>query len=459
MATDSRTLKLAILGEVKDLSASLNKGSAEVQTFGDKISKFGKVAGAAFLAAGVAAVAYAGKLAVDGVKAAIEDEAAQLRLAASLKNVTGATDAQIAATEDYILKTSLANGVTDDELRPSLDRLVRSTKDVAEAQKLQSLALDIAAATGKSLTQVSESLAKAHDGNFGSLKRLGVSIDENIIKSKDFDAATAVLASTFQNQASIQADTFNGKMNRLKVAFDEGKETVGGFILDAITPMVSLFVDKAIPAIADFAGNLKENVLPILIAVYEFVKGLFSPIIEGIREAFSKVSDALGKNSTELNKFLGFAKAIYEFAKTYLAPFIGEVLGAAFKVLGVAISAVINLFSSLVSLIDKAYKGLVAFVNFIKNNPVTQGVSGLFGGGRAMGGPVSAGTTYLVGENGPELFTSSTAGTIIPNQGMGGNTFNITVNGALDSEGTARTIVNILNRSQARGSLGAGAFA
>jgi hypothetical protein len=460
MATDSRTLKLAILGEVKDLSASLNKGTTEVQTFGDKITKFGKVAGAAFAAAGVAAVAYAGKLAVDGVKAAIEDEAAQLRLAASLKNVTGATDAQIAATEDYILKTSLANGVTDEQLRPSLDRLTRSTKSVEEAQKLQSLALDIAAATGKSLTQVSESLAKAHDGNFGSLKRLGVSIDENIIKSKDFDAATAVLASTFKDQASIQADTFNGKMNRLKVAFDEGKETVGGFILDAITPMVSIFVDKAIPAISEFAGNVKDNVLPILVAVYEFVKGLFTPIIEGIREAFSKVSDELGKNSTELNKFLVFAKAIYEFAKTYLAPFIGEVLGAAFKVLGVAISAVINLFSSLVNLIDRAYKGLVAFVNFIKNNPVTQGIAGVFGGGRASGGPVSAGTTYLVGENGPELFTSSTSGTIIPNQGgMGGNTFNITVNGALDSEGTARTIVNILNRSQARGSLGAGAFA
>jgi hypothetical protein len=460
MATDSRTLKLAILGEVKDLSASLNKGSAEVQTFGDKISKFGKVAGAAFLAAGVAAVAYAGKLAVDGVKAAIEDEAAQLRLAASLKNVTGATDATIAATEDYILKTSLANGVTDDELRPSLDRLVRSTKDVAEAQKLQSLALDISAATGKSLTQVSESLAKAHDGNFGSLKRLGVSIDENIIKSKDFDAATAVLASTFKDQASIQADTFNGKMNRLKVAFDEGKETVGGFILDAITPMVSLFVDKAIPAISEFAGNFKDNVLPILISVYEFVKGLFTPIIEGIREAFANVSKAVGSNSTELNKFLVFVKAIYEFSKTYLAPFIGEVLGAAFKVLGVAISGVIGFFSNLVNVIDKAYKAIVAFVNFVKNNPVTQGIAGVFGGGRASGGPVSAGTTYLVGENGPELFTSSTAGTIIPNQGgASGNTFNITVNGALDSEGTARTIVNILNRSQARGSLGAGAFA
>lgn len=460
MASDSRTLKLAILGEVKDLSASLNKGTSEVQTFGDKLSKFGKIAGAAFLAAGAAAVAYAGKLAVDGVKAAIEDEAAQLRLAASLKNVTGATDAQIAATEEYILQTSLANGVTDDELRPSLDRLVRSTKDVAEAQKLQSLALDIAAATGKSLTQVSESLAKAHDGNFGSLKRLGVSIDENIIKSKDFDAATAVLASTFKDQASIQADTFDGKMRRLKVAFDEGKETVGGFILDAITPMVSLFVDKAIPTIAEFAGNLKENVLPILKSIWEFVSGFFTPIVEGIREAFNSVSEAVDNNSTELNKFARFIKAIYEFGVTYLAPFIGEVLGAAFKVLGVAISGVIGFFSSLVKIIDRAYSAIVSFVNFVRNNPVTKAVGGVFGGGRAMGGPVSAGTTYLVGENGPELFTSSTSGTIIPNNKMGGgNTINITVNGALDSEGTARTIVDILNRSQARGSLGAGAFA
>ena len=113
------------------------------------------------------------------------------------------------------------------------------------------------------------------------------------------------------------------------------------------------------------------------------------------------------------------------------------------------------------SIIDKAYKAIVAFVNFVKNNPITQGIASVFGGGRAAGGPVSAGTTYLVGENGPELFTSSSSGTIIPNGAMGGSgtTINLTVNGALDAEGTARTIINILNRSQARGSLGSGAFA
>lgn len=448
MATDSRTLKLAILGEVKDLSASLNKGTSEVQTFGDKLSKFGKIAGAAFLAAGAAAVAYAGKLAVDGVKAAIEDEAAQLRLAASLKNVTGATDATIAATEDYILKTSLATGVTDEELRPSLDRLVRATKDVAEAQKLQTLALDIAAGTGKSLESVTNALAKAHEGNTAALGKLGTGIDKVSLKSMSFDEITQSLAGTFKDQASVQADTFDGKMRRLSVAFDEGKETVGGFILDAITPMVSLFVNKAIPTIAEFAGNLKENVLPILVSIWEFVSGFFTPVVEGIREAFANVSKAVSNNSTELNKFFVFAKAIFEFGKTYLAPFIGEVLGAAFKVLGVAISGVIGFFSSLVNIIDKAFKALVAFVNFIKNNPVTQGIAGVFGGGRAAGGPVSAGTTYLVGENGPELFTSSSSGTIIPNNAMGGSgtTVNITVNGALDPISTARQIANLLNR-------------
>jgi hypothetical protein len=462
MASGSRTLKLSILADIDDLKKNLNTGSNDVQGFGDKLSKFGKIAGAAFLAAGIAAVAYAGKLAIDGVKAAIEDEAAQLRLATSLKNVTGATDETIAATEDYILKTSLANGVTDDELRPSLDRLVRSTKDVAEAQKLQSLALDIAAATGKSLTQVSESLAKAHDGNFGSLKRLGVSIDENIIKSKDFDAATAVLASTFKDQASIQADTFEGKMSRLKVAFSEAKETVGAFILDAITPIVTIIVDKVVPAVQNFIDSIggKDGLQNSFTQYIELAKTIFVPIIEGIKKAFDSVKDAVMDNKESF-------ETLWKFIKDYLAPFLGVVFKAAIEGIGVAlgilvrvVATVVDVFDKVFSSIKKAFDLLKAFVNFIRDNPVTQGISGVFGGGRASGGPVSAGTTYLVGENGPEFFTSSTSGTIIPNQGgRGGNTFNITVNGALDSEGTARTIVNILNRSQARGSLGAGAFA
>jgi hypothetical protein len=82
-----------------------------------------------------------------------------------------------------------------------------------------------------------------------------------------------------------------------------------------------------------------------------------------------------------------------------------------------------------------------------------------FGGGRAMGGPVSGGTAYMVGERGPELFVPKGSGTIIPNRSSAGATINLTVNGAIDAEGTARTIINVLNNSAARGTLGAAGFA
>jgi len=143
---------------------------------------------------------------------------------------------------------------------------------------------------------------------------------------------------------------------------------------------------------------------------------------------------------------------------------IGKILGTAFDVLGSAISFVIGLFANLVSVVNSAFNAIKNIVNFIKNNPVTQAIGGaidnVFGGGRAMGGPVSRGTSYVVGERGPELFVPNASGKIIPNGGStsGGNTINLTVNGAIDAEGTARTIIDVLNRSTSRGTLGAGQF-
>lgn len=473
----NRTLKLSILGDVDNLRKSLDTGSKDVQTFGDKITDFGKIAGAAFAAAGVAAAAYAGKLAVDGVKAAIEDEAAQAKLATTLKNVTGATNDQIKAVEDQILKTSLLTGKTDEELRPSLDRLLRSTKDVEEAQKLQNLALNIAAGTGKDLGAVSEALGKAYDGNLGALKRLGVGIDDSIIKSKDFDAAAAALALTFKDQATIQAETFAGKMDRLKVAFDEGKETVGSFILDAITPLVTFVTESVIPMIQEFSTEMgenlapvftdfsvffKESLIPIIKAWWEFltktvIPGItktVEPIIKGLFKAFDSIATAIKNNEENLTPLYTLFVTVAGFISKTLAPALGTVLGAALQVVGKLISGLITGFGKLVVLINDVVDGIKAIINLVKNNPIVQGISGaissIFGGGRAAGGPVNAGTTYLVGEKGPELFTPSNSGNIIPNNRLsaasGGNTININVTGAMDPVGVARQIASILNR-------------
>lgn len=460
----NRTLKLSILGDVDNLRKSLDSGSKDVQTFGDKITGFGKVAGAAFLAAGAAAAAYAGKLAIDGVKSAIEDEAAQAKLATTLRNVTDATDTQIAATEKYITQTALAFGVTDEQLRPSLDRLVRSTKDVEEAQKLQTLALDIAAGTGKDLGAVSEALGKAYDGNLGALKRLGVGIDEDIIKSKDFDAATAALSETFAGQATIQAETFEGKLARLNVAFDEGKETVGAYILDAVTPLVETVVNKVIPAFDNIATTIGEDVAPVFSDFFTVIKDIATPIFEGLEKVFNSVKESLVANKDEFSAFFVIIKDIFNFVKKFLAPVFGETLKVAFTVLAAGIKPLISAFASVAGFIADAYNGLKNFINLVAKNPLVKGISGvvsnIFGGGKAAGGPVTGGTTYLVGEKGPELFTPGSSGNIIPNNrlGGGGSTINITVNGALDAEGTARQIVDILNRATARGGSGSRAL-
>jgi hypothetical protein len=409
MAGQSRTLKLSILADIDNLKKNLNSGSNEVEGFGTKLGGFAKKAGAAFAVAGAAAAAYAGKLLVDGVKAAIEDEAAQAKLATTLKNVTGATNNQIKAVEDYITQTALANGITDEKLRPSLDRLIRSTKDATKAQELQSLALDIAAGTGKDLQAVSEALGKAYDGNLGALRKLGVGIDDSIIKSKNFDAAAAALSKTFEGQASQQAETFAGKMARLNVAFDEAKETVGSYVLDAITPLVSNIVNKGIPALSDFANNLgktlgpafgqivkvvRDDLLPILVSWWTFlykevipaIGSVVGPILEGLKSAFDKIKKAITDNEAELQPFYDALAKVWDFIKKYLAPLLGGTFKLALETIGTIVGGLVTTFGKLVTLISNAINKLKEFVNFIKDNPVTRFFGGITGASFTAGG-------------------------------------------------------------------------
>ena len=482
-------VKITFDADFDELKKGVKGAQTEVEGFSDRIGKFGKVAAAAFAAAAVAAVAYAGKLAIDGVKSAIADEAAQKKLALTLQNVTGATNAQVKATEAYISKTQLAFGVSDELLRPSLERLARATGDVEKAQKLQTLALDISAGSGKSLEAVSNALAKAQEGNTAALGKLGVGLSAATLKTLSMDEITKKLADTFKDQATAQADTFQGKMLRLSEAFNEGKETVGSFILDAITPLVSGFVDKVIPALSKMSESLGKDlkepmnaikgvivdfVIPAFKALYSylfdyvipFLVNVFGPALTGLNNAWNKIKDAIDDNSKELTPLFTLFKSVANFVRDYLAPVIGTVLKVAFEVIGTLVAGLVTGVGKLVSFFDDLIGKVRSFIQLVKDNPIVQGIGGLidrvFGGGKAAGGMVAGGTSYLVGERGPEIFTPSGSGNIIPNNklgGGGGSVYNITVNGAIDPEGTARTIVNILNNSNYRGTLGAGAFA
>jgi hypothetical protein len=485
MADGSRTLKLSILADVDNLKKGLTDAGTDTETFGGKLSGFGKAAGAAFAVAGAAALAYAGTLLVDGVKAAVEDEAAQVKLATAIKNVTDATDATIASVESYITQTALAVGVSDDELRPSFARLVKSTGDVEAAMKLQGIALDASVGSGKSLETTSNLIAKAFDGNTAALAKLDIGLTAAELKTMSFDEAIAAVTATYEGSANAAADTFAGKIDRLKIAFDEGKETVGAFVLDAITPLVTIFVDKVIPTLSTLATDIGEDLQPVfetlgtffkdtfipgLTALYDYVnkyivpifKATLTPIIQGVKNIFTAIGTAVSDN-TGFFKLLGAGLTAFLVIAKPFATFIGTTFKLAFSGVALIISGVSKAIQGVVAGINAAIKVvnlLIKGYNIVNNlKPGSKDLQEI--PMLATGGLANANQPYIVGERGPELFVPSGNGRVIPNSklGSGGGNIYINVSGAIDQEGTARRIVDVLNNSFYRGTNGANALA
>ena len=465
MAGQSRTLKLSILADVDQLKKSLAQANGDVDDSSSKMGEFSKKAGMAFAASGAAAAAYAIKIGVDGVKAAIEDEAAQVKLANALKSATGATQAQIKATEDQILKMSLATGVSDDKLRPALQRIALSTGDLSKAQDLLSVALDVSTSTGKPLEAVANAIGKAYDGNTAALGKLGIGLSSAELKTMSFTDVQSKLTDLFGGAAAANAETYAGRLDRLKVTFDEAKETIGYKLLPIIQQLVDFIVSKVVPALGQFA------------------------------DFFKPITDAIDNNKEAFTEFIGFIQK-------YVVPVLVTVLGGAFKVVGEIAGGIINVIGAVISGLNSLISGAVAGINalirvynsipFLPNVstisapsisvpsvtipkgttpsvtipkvvvPNVSGGSTSSSSGTSGGGVSSAAMGAVMAGGG---FTDSQNAARLAAQGAGGFTdsqnaarINLTVNGAIDAEGTARTIINVLNDSFYRGTGGAGAL-
>jgi hypothetical protein len=251
--------------------AGVNKAIADFKKLENNGQKASFAIKKAAVPAGLA-IAALGAVAFDAVKAFAEDEAAAEKLGLTLQNVTYATDAQIASVEQFITKTSMAAAVADDELRPALDKLVRGTGDVAQAQDLLTLALDVSAGTGKDLGAVADALSKAYNGNFTALKKLDPALASLIEEGADADDVFGRLAGTFKNQASTAANTTSGKMKNLSIQMGEFKESIGA----AVAPLI----EKMLPALLKFSTFAQENTK--LIVILGAVIGTFALAIIGL---------------------------------------------------------------------------------------------------------------------------------------------------------------------------------
>lgn len=475
-----RPLTILLQGDTSGLGKALQEAQTGLGKFSKQVDKAAKVAAVAF--AGVAAAGF------DAARAAAEDEVSASKLATTLKNVTGATAAQVKATEDYITKTSLAVGIADDELRPAFARLVRSTDSAEQAQGLLNKALDISAATGKPVSVVAEALGKAYDGNTKALGKLGLGIDAATLKSGDLGAIMEEVDKKTKGAAQTNANTAQGSFNRMTVAINEAKESIGYGLLPYVTqlasglqtiaPLIANNADLILKLSAAVAGT-SATILGLKFAIdaLEIAMKVAAFTSAALKIAYLTVAAAAGSASAAQQlAYLTYVKSTaaaigYRVAMLAQAAASGVATAAQYALnlamslnpVGALVIGIAALGAAMViaykkvepfrDLVDSLWEKIKGIVKTISESKLGQAVGKLLGvEARATGGPVRQGRTYLVGENGPELFTATgSSGSISPAGSFGsGQVVNITINGAVDAEGTRRQLEQLFQRSSRR---------
>ena len=258
----------------------------------------------------------------DAAGAAIEDEKSVVALEKALQNLGLAHKS--AGVEDFIGKLTMATGVADDELRPAYQKLVTATGDVTKSQKLLQLAMDISAGTGKDLASVSQALSKASLGNVAALTRMGVPLDANIIKNKDFAAVVDSLSKKFDGQAAAAADTYGGKLKRLQTAADEAKEAIGYQLM------------KALDGVSESMGGV----------------GGAQDVITGFGEATSNLVYGVGKVVEAIGRMTAELKNSKDEGTNF-----GDIFQTTAGILGVFIPGMAEATNAVVGFIDASERG------------------------------------------------------------------------------------------------------
>jgi hypothetical protein len=409
----------------------------QLETNGQK-AQFAIKKAAVPAAAGLAAL---GVALFDATKGAIEDDAAQQKLALQLRNSAGATDLQISATESWISAQGRALGVTDDELRPSLARLVSQTHDVTKAQELASLAMDVSQGTGKSLSAVTEALAKAAGGSTTALAKLSPELKQMAKDGATADEMMAALSGTFMDQASTAADTAQGQFKRLGVALSETKESIGAALLPAVEAVLPLLT-----SFGNWAQDHPEILLAIGAAIATIAAAIVAVNIAMALNPFSMIAIAV----VGLGALLVVAYKKFSPFKTVVDDVFGAIKFWITEVTIPAIKTMLTVFKTVFNGIASIWNNTVGKISF----EIPNWVPGIGGKGFDMpnipmlanGGIVSSPTLALIGERGPEA--------VIPLSQMGnmGGGVNVTIQAGLVStpDQMGQLVIEAIQRAQRR---------
>lgn len=242
---------------------ALKKAKQDVNVFDKQVKKLGGTLAAAF---SVRAITRFGK---EAVKAFAADEKAAKSLEVQLQNTGFAFAAP--GVEAYISSLQSLYGVLDDELRPAFQQLLTATGSITKSQDALQTALNVSAATGRSLSEVSAALTRGFSGNTAGLSRLGAGISKATLKTGNMDKIMGELNSKFAGQAAARLDTYAGKMSLLSVAAADAQEIIGKGLVDALTALSS---DQSIESLSDDMTNLAKGIADVVGGIGELAKAI-----------------------------------------------------------------------------------------------------------------------------------------------------------------------------------------
>ncbi|CAB4142202.1 hypothetical protein UFOVP445_8 [uncultured Caudovirales phage] len=406
------------------------KEFSQLETSGQKaqyaIKKAAVPAAAALVAVGAALF--------DATKGAIEDAAAQDQLANNLRRTTGATEAQIAANEDWISTQGTLLGVADSELRPVLAKLAKATGSVTKAQQYANQAMDIATATSKPLASVTDAITKAMGGNMTALAKLAPEYRTLIKDGADFETVMSLIADSTGGAATQAANTAEGQFKRLGLALEETKESIGAALLPAIQAVLPYLTKfgawaaenpKLILAVGAAIATIAAAIVAVNIAM---ALNPFSLIIIGV----VAVGAALVGAYKKFEGFRNIVDAVFGAMKFWIENVTIPAIKGLLAVFKTVFNGIASLWNNSIGKLSFKFPSFVPGFGGkgfdVPNIPML-----------AAGGIVTSPTLAMIGEAGPEAVVPlSRAGEF----GMGGgNNVTINVNG-----GDPQQVVNALRR-------------
>lgn len=333
-----------------------DKGSKQAQKdiakLGRKIDDFGKKAAKSFALAVTATAALSIKIGTEAVQAAIDDAKSQAVLANALRATGNASGELTAASEAYIESTMFRVNVADEQLRASLAQIILSTGDLTEAERLQAIALDVSAATGRDLAASTIAITRANEGNVQALKRLSPELSGLISQGMKAEEVFLLLEAAYGGTAESLANL--DPLTKLKLQYGEVLETLGKELL---------------PVVIEFADIIEKDVLP---AVESWIKANGDDLREGIR-AVVEISLSLLKTFGDVARFLNDNSWLIKTALSFLA--VGRAAKIAQKVFGPLLNVFRGLIKGTTSLADEVGK---LFIKFTGVGPVNRTFGTLF---------------------------------------------------------------------------------